>query len=116
MQDRQNNFEMTQLVLDKRSRILNLMSDNRPRSLPEIQKEVGEKCNSSVFNLYEKGILSATDIKYFMHAIAYKGGLKYPNIKNFNYNTKNKLLSVIKNKIKCIILSASRLEVKKLFR
>lgn len=68
---------MTQLVLDKRSRILNLMSDNKPRSLPEIQKTIGEKCNSSVFNLYEKGILWATDIKYFMHAIAYKGGGKW---------------------------------------
>ncbi len=68
---------MTQLVLDKRSRILNLMSDNKPRSLPEIQEAIGEKCNSSVFNLYEKGILWATDIKYFMHAIAYKGGGKW---------------------------------------
>jgi len=61
-------------MTDKMSKILSLMRDYKPRTLREIEETVGAKCSSSVTNLYQKGLLLATDIKYYMKVLAYKGG------------------------------------------
>jgi hypothetical protein len=61
-------------MTEKMSKILSLMRDYKPRTLREIEEAIGEKCSSSVTNLYQKGLLLATDIKYYMKALTYKGG------------------------------------------
>jgi len=61
-------------MTDKMSKILNLMRDYKPRTLREIEEAVGARCSSSVTDLYQKKLLLATDIKYYMKALAYKGG------------------------------------------
>jgi len=63
--------------MDKMSKILNLMKDNQPRTLKEIEEVIGSRCSSSVTDLYQKGMLCATDIKYYMKALTYKGGGKW---------------------------------------
>ena len=43
------------MLMDKMSRILNLMKDYKPRTLNEIEEAIGSKCSSSVTHLYQKG-------------------------------------------------------------
>jgi len=50
------------------------MKDCKPRTLNEIKEVIGSKCSSSVTHLYQRGMLYATDIKYYMKALTYKGG------------------------------------------
>jgi len=55
--------------MDKMSQILNLMKDYKPRTLNEIEEVIGSRCSSSVTHLYQKGMLYARDIKYYMKAL-----------------------------------------------
>ena len=60
--------------MDKMSKILIFMKDYKTRTLNEIEEIIGSRCSSSVTHLYQKGMLYATDIKYYMKALTYKGG------------------------------------------
>jgi len=53
------------------------MSDGKPRTASEIEQAIGSRCGGIIYNLYQKGVLWATDIKYFIMAMSYKGGGKW---------------------------------------